>query len=59
VTPVKDRMRKMRERLQAEGMVRVEVVLPRELLDRCRLPGETINACLQGPALAKGNFLAK
>jgi hypothetical protein len=47
VTSVKERMRKLRERRQAEGMVRVEVVLPRELVDRCRLPGETINACLQ------------
>jgi hypothetical protein len=47
VTPVKERMRKLRERRQAEGMVRVEVVLPRELLDRCRLSGETINDCLQ------------
>jgi hypothetical protein len=47
VTPVKERMRKLRERRQAEGMVRVEVVLSRDLLDRCRLPRETINDCLQ------------
>ena len=58
-TPIKERMRKMRERRQAEGMVRVEVVLPRELLERCRLPGETINACLQRALLqsVSGNTL--
>ena len=62
VTPIKERMRKMREQRQAEGMVRVEVVLPRELLERCRLPGETLNACLQRAlvlSVSGNNFPAK